>query len=148
MKGAGVFSVFWLLLSLAFFVGSFFLTPLEEITVTSPAGYPIFISALSLVFSVLVLADTRRAEKKTEKQAGEEPAQKVFDPVVVHLMVLLVLYVAAIILIHFVPATLLFLAAALLYLRKGNLRDAVLISYISTFMILLIFKYMFSVIMP
>jgi hypothetical protein len=45
-------------------------------------------------------------------------------------------------------ATLLFLFAAMFYLKRDNWKRAVLISYISTFMILLVFKYLFSVIMP
>lgn len=142
MKGAKVFSVFWLLMSLIFFIGSFFLVPMEEITVTSPAGYPIFISALCLIFSAFVFAKTRKTSE------DEIPEKRVFDPVVVHLMIMLILYVVGIIVIHYVFATLLFLFAALLYLRKGNWRNALMISYISTFMILLIFKYLFSVIMP
>lgn len=142
MKGAKIFSIFWLLMSLIFFVGSFFLVPMNEITVTSPAGYPIFISVLCLIFSLLVFV-------KTCKGKGvEESEKKVFDPVVVHMMILLVLYALGIVLIHYVFATLLFLFAALCYLRKGNWRNALIISYISTFMILLVFKYMFSVIMP
>lgn len=142
MKGAKVFAIFWLILSLLFFAGSFFLVPVNEITVTSPAGYPIFISVLCLIFSALVLG-------KTAKKSDEEvPEKKVFDPIVVHMMVLLILYALGIVFIHYVFATLLFLFAALVYLKKGEMRSALMISYISTFMILLVFKYMFSVIMP
>lgn len=142
MKGARIFSAFWLILALVFFVGSFFLVPAGEITMTSPAGYPIFISGVCLVFAGLVYGKTRRG---TEEKVPEKP---VLDPVVLHMMVMLVLYVAGILLVHYVAATLLFLFAALFYLRREDWRNALMISYISTFMILLVFKYLFSVIMP
>ena len=142
MKGAKAFAIFWMILSLVFFIGSFFLVPMDEITVTSPAGYPIFISVLCLIFSILVF-------RKTVKRSDAEiPEKKVFDPTVVHMMVRLILYALGIVFIHYVFATLLFLFAALVYLKKGSWKSAIMISYISTFMILLIFKYMFSVIMP
>lgn len=142
MKGAKIFSAFWLILALVFFVGSFFLVPVEEITMTSPAGYPIFISGVCLVFAGLVYGKTGRG---TEEQV---PEKQVLDPVVLHMMGMLVLYVAGIFLVHYVAATLLFLFAALFYLRREDWRNALMISYISTFMILLVFKYLFSVIMP
>ena len=142
MKGATLFSVFWLILALVFFTGSFFLVPAGEITMTSPAGYPIFISAVCLVFSGLVYAKTRKPRPE------KAPEQQVLDPVVVRMMVMLVLYVVGIILVHYVLATLLFLFAALFYLRRESWRHALMIAYISTFMILLVFKYFFSVIMP
>lgn len=142
MKGAKIFSFCWLCLSLIFFIGSFFMIPINEITVTSPAGYPIFISFLCLLFSFFAFLSAKKdtGVKETEK--------RVFDPLIVHMMILLILYVIGIMLIHYVPATLLFLFAALVYLKKGDWRNALMISYISTFMILLVFKYMFSVIMP
>ncbi len=166
MKGAVRFSLFWTILALVFFAGSFFLVPPGELTMTSPAGYPLFISALCLGFSVLVLVKTLREGRKgqaagghgsePESQAagghGREPeagpGKQVFDPVVVRLMILLVLYVAAIPVVHYTAATLMFLLAALCYLRKGRWKNALMISYISTFMILLVFKYLFSVILP
>lgn len=166
MKGAVRFSLFWTILALVFFAGSFFLVPPGELTMTSPAGYPLFISALCLGFSVLVLVKTLREGRKgqaaggpgsePESQAagghGREPeagpGKQVFDPVVVRLMILLVLYVAAIPVVHYTVATLMFLLAALCYLRKGRWKNALMISYISTFMILLVFKYLFSVILP
>ena len=178
MKGAVRFSLFWTILALLFFAGSFFLVPPGELTMISPAGYPLFISALCLGFSVLVLVKTRREGRKGQAAGGagsepEEqtagghgsepesqaagghgrepeagPGKQVFDPVVVRLMILLVLYVAAIPVVHYTAATLMFLLAALCYLRKGRWKNALMISYISTFMILLVFKYLFSVILP
>lgn len=141
-KGEKIFSIILILFSLAFFIGSFFIVPVSMLTADSAGGYPIFIAALCLVLS-LVTAFGKRPSLREKNQ--EE--KKVFDPVIVTFMILLIVYAAAIIYIHYVPATLLFLAASVFYLKR-DWKQAALVSYMCTFMILLIFKYLFSVIMP
>lgn len=142
MKGAKLFSYLMVAVSIAFLVGSLLIVPFDELTASSSGGYPVFISAICLVLS-LVIAFGKHPEEK-----GEEEGKSVFDPVIVAFIIMLVLYVVGILLIHYVLATLLFLFAAMFYLKRDNWKRAILISYIGTFMILLVFKYLFSVIMP
>lgn len=141
MKGERYFSYIILALSALFLIGSLFIVPFNELTITSPAGYAIIISALCLIVSCVIVFG-----KKFETDIDE--TKKVFDPTIVVFMLLLLLYVAAIIFLHYTIATLLFIFAAVFYFRRDSVKQAVLISYISTFMILLVFKYIFSVIMP
>lgn len=141
-KGEKIFSYLIILLSLAFLAGSFFIVPIGELTVDSAGGYPIFIASLCLVMALLVTFGKRPSLKEEDQMEKD-----VLTPVIVAFIVMLAIYVLAIIYIHYVLATLLFVFAAIFYLKK-DWKSAVLISYISTFMILLIFKYLFSVIMP
>ena len=141
MNGERYFSYIILALSVLFLIGSLFIVPFNELTITSPAGYAIFMSALCLIVSCVIVFG-----KKFETDIDE--TKKVFDSTIVVFMLLLLLYVAAIIFLHYTIATLLFIFAAVFYFRRDSVKQAVLISYISTFMILLVFKYIFSVIMP
>ncbi|MGN0203617.1 MAG: tripartite tricarboxylate transporter TctB family protein [Coprococcus sp.] len=142
MKGEKIFTYIMLAVSVALVIGSLFIVPFDELTVSSPGGYPVFVSILCLVLAFVV------AFGKHPEVGESENEKKVFDPVIVAFIMMLVLYVAGIIYIHYTAATLLFLFASMLYLNRSNWKRAVLISYISTFMILLVFKYLFSVIMP
>jgi hypothetical protein len=140
MKGEKIFTYLMVVASAAFLVGSLFIVPFDELTVSSSGGYPIFISILCLILALITAFG--------KHPAVEENAKNVFDSVIIAFIIMLVLYVIGILYIHYVLATLLFLFATIFYLKRDNWKRAVLISYISTFMILLVFKYLFSVIMP
>lgn len=142
MKGEKIFTYIMLAISVLLLIGSLFIVPFDELTVSSPGGYPVFISFACVILACLVPFGIHPAEDDSEN------AKKVFDPVIVAFIIMLVLYVVGIIYIHYTVATLLFLFAGMFYLNRSSWKRAVLISYISTFMILLVFKYLFSVIMP
>lgn len=142
MKGEKKYTYLMVVVSLVFLIGSLFIVPFSELTATSPGGYPIFIAVICLVLAIAVAIGKHPSEDEIDT------TKKVFDPVIVAFIIMLLLYVVGIIYIHYVAATLLFLFVAIFYLKRDNWKHAVLISYISTFMILLVFKYLFSVIMP
>ena len=144
-KSDKLFALFTLIVSVVFFLGSLFIVPFNELSITSPGGYPILISVICLIFALLSIWEGKKLNSSRTLDDGEQ--FRVFDPVIVAFLVMLTLYVVAIILVHYAIATLLFLFAAIYYLRK-DWRQAALIAYISTFTIMLIFKYMFNVIMP
>ena len=140
MKGEKIFSYLLVAASLCMLIGSLLIEPMNKLTVTSPAGYPILISALCLLLAFVV-------SLKTENNPAAEE-RTIFDPVIVNFFVMLTLYVVGIMFIHYTLATLIFLFAAMASLSRKDWRRAILISYIGTFMILLVFKYLFSVILP
>ena len=141
MKGEKNFIYIILALSVLFLIGSLTILPFKEITITSPAGYAIFMSILCVIVSCVIVFG-----KKFETDIDD--SKHVFDSTIVAFILMLILYVAAIMFLHYTIATLLFIFAAVFYLRRDSFKQAVLISYITTFMILLVFKYIFSVIMP
>lgn len=140
-KGEKIVAYVMLIVSLVFVIASFRIIPISELTVSSSGGYAIFISFICLIFA---LAGIFEKPMKPNENAGKN----VLDSVIIAFIVMLVCYIIGIIYIHYVPATLLFLFASSFYLNRASLKRAILISYISTFMILLVFKYGFSVIMP
>jgi len=141
MKGEKIFSCIILALAVLFLIGSLFIVPFKDLTITSPAGYAIFMSVLCVIVACVIVFGS-----KFETDIDE--SRHVFDPTIVAFIIMLILYVAAIMFLHYTIATLLFIFAAVFYLRRDSMKQAILISYISTFMILLVFKYIFSVIMP
>lgn len=142
MKGEKKFTYLMVAVSLIFLIASLLIVPFSELSATSPGGYPIFISIICLVLAIVIAAGKHPSEEEIDT------TKKVFDPVIIAFIIMLTLYVVGIIYIHYVVATLLFIFAGIFYLKRDNWKQAVLISYISTFMILLVFKYLFSVIMP
>lgn len=125
--------------SLLFLIGALQIIPIAELSATSPGGYPVFIAILCAVLAVVIVIHPKQ-------DCVEEKA--LFSPVIKAFLVMLVLYVLAIIYLHYVIATLLFLFAAVLYLKRDDWRTAVLVAYISTFMVLLVFEYIFGVVLP
>lgn len=142
MKGEKYFNYVLLVLSALFLVGSLTLVPMQELSITSSAGYAIFIAILCLVFSAIIVFGGKKGVQESEAD------EKVLDSTIIAFMIMLVCYVIGIIFLHYTIATLLFIFAAVFYLKRDSWKQAILISYISTFMILLVFKYLFSVIMP
>lgn len=137
MKGEKKFSYLMVMITVVLFLGALRIVSFEELTISSPGGYPSFIGLLAVFLAVLIALGKH-----------EETDEKVFQPVIVASIVMLVLYVVAIIYFHYTAATLLFLFAGIFYLNRKNWKRALLIAYISTFVILLIFKCLFKVIMP
>ncbi len=125
--------------SLLFLIGAFQIVPISELSATSPGGYPIFIAVICTILALVVLVQAKQENVETKP---------LFSPVITAFLIMLVLYVLAIIYLHYVIATLLFLFAAVMYLKRNDWRTAILVAYISTFMILLVFEYIFGVVLP
>lgn len=141
-KGEKIFSYVLLALSAVCIIGAFFIVPISELTVSSPGGYPVFVACLCFVLAAIT------AFRKPEEVDSEGKEEKLFDRTILIFIAMLVMYALAIIYLHYTVATLLFLFVSIFYLRKKDWRMAILVSYICTFLILLVFKYAFSVILP
>lgn len=139
-KGERTFDLVLLALSLAFLAASLQITPLSQLSLESDGAYPIFISCLSLVIAVYILVSQR-------KNGGEAKEGTPFHPDVLVMILLMALYFAAIMLVHYILATLLFTVLAITYLDRRRWHG-LLIGFTATFWIVLIFKYFFRVILP
>ena len=139
-RGERGFCCALLVLSLALLCASLQITPLPELTLTSDGAYPVFVSVLCVGFALWMVLENQGKATVTEKP--------VLHRDVVTVLLLLVLYVGAILLIHYILATLLFTVLSITYLERGNWRLGLLVGFISTFMIVLLFKYAFNVILP
>ncbi len=139
MNGAKKFNVVVLICAILLMIGSFFIVSFSELTITSPGGYASLMSVVCVILSAVNLFLPDKSEGETVP---------LFNRTIIAFMIMLVLYLIGIVYLHYTIATLLFLFCAIFYLKRESWKQAILISYMSTFMILLIFKYIFSVIMP
>ncbi len=147
-QGERVFNWILLALSIVFCLLSLSITPVTELTLTSDGAYPLFISCLSLLFALCILLDSRKRRRAGASQSDGPEEQPVFCRDVVVMILFVIIYAAAILVVHYILATLLFTILSISYLEQWKWRRGLLIGFTSTFWIVLIFKYFFSVILP
>lgn len=145
-RGKRIFSVILMAGAVLFLLGSLNITALSELSVSSPGGYPVFIACLGLIFAIWAMIEDRG-------KAGQEVQEKEYHKSVLNKDVMVIIgfmifYLITIIFFHYTIATLLFVFLTIYYLKDREWKTAALVAFISTFMILLVFKYLFSVILP
>lgn len=143
-KGELAFRFTLLGVSVLFFIASLQITRLSELTLTSDGAYPVLISGLCLIIAGFIVV----SGLKNRGRAPEEDKKSVFSPDILVMILFILLYMLAIILIHYILATLLFSVLTISYLEQWRWKSGLLIGFTATFWIVLIFKYGFSVILP
>ncbi len=146
-KGAKTFDLILVILAVVFVILSAQITPFGEMTASSEGFYPLVISIISLL---LAAANFIKANAE-RKKSGEKPVDEnggVFNKDVMVMIGLLILYIVLIFLVHYIIATLVFTTLAILYLSGRDWKTSLLVGFIATMMIVLVFKYGFSVILP
>lgn len=131
-------------LSALFVLGATFITPVPQLTITSPGAYPLFVAFLCLLSALWVFFDVLRDRVKHAKI----PDWKLFDHDVLGFLGIMFLYFIGIATLRYTAGTLLFLFAAICFLERKNVLRCLTIAVIGTAANLLIFKYIFSVILP
>ncbi|HAB94961.1 MAG TPA: hypothetical protein DCF49_09480 [Lachnospiraceae bacterium] len=145
-KGAKVFDIILVVLAVIFVILACQITPFGQMTASSEGFYPVVVSIISLILAAANFLKSN-AERKKNGQKAEE-GDSVFDKDVVVMIGLLVLYIVLIFLVHYIIATLVFTTLAILYLSGRDWKTSLLVGFIATMMIVLVFKYGFSVILP
>lgn len=118
------------------------ISPLSELKISSDAAYPLLIAVLSLGFALWIIVDDRR--KVQEK--GEDV--KVFDKDVFVTIGIMALYALLLFFVGYIISTLVFTTVSIWYLYKRQAKIGLLVGFIATFMVVSVFKYGFSVILP
>jgi len=131
-------------LSILFMVGSAGITPMAKLHITSPGAYPLFVSLLCLLSAGAVTADTLKAQP----DENDAPDWPLFSGEMLCFMALMFLYCISMNYCHYTLSTLLFTLLGTYFLNREGWKTSLLVSYVSTFLILLVFKHAFSVIMP
>ncbi len=146
-KGEKTFDLILVIIAIAFVILSAQITPLGKLTASSEGFYPLVVSIISLILAAanFLKANSER-KKKGEVQADEGGG--VFNKDVMVMIGLLILYIVLIFLVHYIIATLVFTTLAILYLSGRDWKTSLLVGFIATMMIVLVFKYGFSVILP
>lgn len=137
-----------LAVAIALFAAALTIRPLSELTVTSDAAFPIIVSGIGIILAVSIVAGDIKSKKKDGGEAESGDDTKVLDRDVVVLIALMALYGVLLFLIGYILSTLVFTVLAIGYLHESDWKTGLLVGFISTFMIVLVFKYGFSVILP
>lgn len=144
MKKANIPYIVVIVLGAVFMALALTITPLSQLKIHSDGAFPIFIAFLSIVFGVWVFADEN---KKRKKGTAEDPGHVIIRDVLV-IIALLAVYAVAMYFLGYIISTLIFTTAAISYLHGHNIKMGLLVGFISTFLIVLVFKYGFNVILP
>lgn len=146
-KGEKVFDLILLALAVLFVILASQITPFSEMTASSEGFYPLVVSILSLFLAAGNFLKSNANRKKNEGKVKVDETS-VFNKDVLVMMGFLVLYIVLIFLVHYIIATLVFTTLAVLYLSGKDWKTSILVGFIATMMIVLVFKYGFSVILP
>lgn len=130
-------------LSVLLVAGSARITPLAELSITSLGAYPLFVSCLCLLSGLWVALET--AEGKNPRALPDWP---LFDRDVLGFVGLMVLYFVCLNSLRYTAGTLIFTFAAVWFLDRVDWKKSLAVATMCTAANLLIFKYVFSVIMP
>lgn len=131
-------------LSALFVLGASYITPLSRLSITSPGAYPLFVACLCLISALWVFSDALRGRLKH----AVIPDWNLLDRDVLCFLGIMLLYFMGIATLHYTVGTLLFLFAAVLFLERKNVLRSLTVAVIGTAVNLVIFKYIFSVILP
>ncbi len=146
-RGEKVFDLILVILGVIFVILALGIAPISKMTASSEGFYPLVISIISLILAVANYLK-QSAERKKNGEAQYSDESSVFDKDVMVMMGFLVVYIVLIFIVHYIIATLIFTTLSVLYLSGKDWKTSILVGFISTMMIVLVFKYGFSVILP
>lgn len=150
-KGEMVFNWILVVLAVLFVIAAVQITPFSKMTASSEGFYPTLIAFFSLflaIGNIIKAYSDRRKLRKANQKSDDSDGPTVFNKDVMVMMGLCILYIILIFTIHYILATLVFACLSILYLTGRQWKTSLMIGFISTMMIVLVFKYIFSVILP
>lgn len=146
-KGEKTFDLILVIIAVIFVILSSQITPIGSMTASSEGFYPLVVSVISLILAAANFLKGN-AERRKNGEVGTADSVGVFNKDVLVMMGFLLLYIVLIFLVHYIIATLVFTTLAVLYLSGKDWKTSLLVGFIATMMIVLVFKYGFSVILP
>lgn len=146
-KGAKVFDIILVVLAVIFVILACQITPFDKMTASSEGFYPVVVSIISLLLAAANFLKSN-AERKKNGAVADIEQESVFNKDVLIMISFLAMYAVLIFLVHYIIATLVFTTLSVLYLSGKDWKTSALVGFIATMMIVLVFKYGFSVILP
>lgn len=138
------FALLWIITGL---LGYYFAMGMTSDSYSAPSVFPKLASVVILACGAITLAKA----VKREKPAADGPGAFFFllPRDVLVMMVLMLLYCAALPGLHFVPSSFALLVSGMIYLYRGkNIIQSVIISACTLAVLVAIFRYVFLVILP
>ncbi|MBP0617691.1 tripartite tricarboxylate transporter TctB family protein [Jiella mangrovi] len=140
--GEAVFTALLLVASLFLLWSAYGISGFESLS--SPGAVPMATTLAMVVTAAIVLFKTARAPAAE----GEKLGRDVLPPAVAIFAVMLLAYAVLLEPLGFLPTSLLFLVLAIKLLSKGSWLHAGAISLLSLFLIYVLFRIVFTVLMP
>lgn len=134
---AGLFALSVVLLGASYNISGF-----ESLS--SPGALPMAVAFTMVVSSGMILLNNFRHATRDETRFMTD----ILPPVVVVMMLLITGYAVLLVPLGFLPTSLIFLVVSILFLRKGGFGFALTVSVGSLICIYVIFRLVFTVLMP
>lgn len=141
----GILSIILLVLSLKMYM--------KSPTLSSQGAFPLLLSILMILMSILMLFEIRRLDRSASNGPGfinllKEVFDFIFPDRTAFIMVLVIAYAIALTKVGFIISTFLFLWTSMVILRRDNLLKTVLISAGIVAFNYVVFQTIFKVILP
>lgn len=127
-----------------FLAGALVMTPWSRFNLTSPGAFPALVGGLGVLCALWVLSDA--LDGRFQRKKDHEFV--LFNRDVLLFIGIMVAYVLCMMWIGYTLSTLLFTLCGIGFLERRHWQTTLFAAFVSTFLILLIFKRLFGVIMP
>jgi putative tricarboxylic transport membrane protein len=147
--GENLFAWLMMIFSLFVFIEAYRISGFSSIS--SPGMYPMIAAAVMVLSMALILLNNRKLVKPDADGFKDEmqlAARRVLPPIFLIYTAIVVGYMSLIEPLHFLPSSLVFLMASMIYLKGGSWLKSVLIAVGTMAGIYLIFQYVFRVVLP
>ncbi len=113
-------------------------------SLSSPGALPMAVALVMMISSGLILLNCWRRAKRDRTRF----MQDILPPAVIVMMLFITGYALLLTSLGFLPTSLIFLILSVLYLRRGGLIFAVGVSLLALVLVYIVFRLVFSVLMP
>lgn len=141
------FSIIFVAFSIFIVISAFQISG-TEITLSSPGAFPVFVSIIMLIMSILVWREVKGFSPKGVSDKFKQAINMLFKRDVSGMMILVIIYAIALSLVGFKITTLLFLWASMMFLKAGSWKKNLIISFLTVVVIIVLFSFVFKVILP
>lgn len=136
------FNALMFIFSLILLWSAFSISGFESLS--SPGALPMAVAFAMVVSSGLILLANFRHGERDQSQFFRD----ILPPAIIMMMLFIAGYAVLLVPLGFLPTSFLFMALSILYLRKGGLIYATTVSLVSLFFVYVVFRLIFTVLMP
>lgn len=143
--------VCWLLLAFSLFVLALAYQISGFSSISSAGTFPMGAAAVMVVSMLFLLFDNRKCTKPDSESRFEEwgaAIREIFPLVILVYLAIVIIYVALIEPLHFLPVSFGFLLLSMIYLKGSSALKSLIISALTLGGIYIVFLYVFKVVLP
>lgn len=141
------FSLIFVSLSIFIVISALYILK-ADITLSSPGAFPVFVSMIMLITSILIYKEIKKNYKDEVRASFKKTMTLLFNKDVLGMIIFILIYTLVLSIAGFKITTLLFLWGSMIFLKVGNWKKTLIISISTVVIIILIFSFVFKVILP